>query len=235
LAQRVQAVPVAYPRTSQIMLNSYADTQLGVPLSATDADANGSIVSYRVTTLPPASAGILRLAGATVTTGTVISAANAGNLPFDPAAGYFGTAVFSYTARDNSGDVSAPATYGIPVAKATCGADVGQANILAFFSQPVGEDWKSTRTVTVGGVTITANPTGTPYTSSPATTDVLFVSDQPALPGKGLVWAEDYTGLAGVVSSSTFTFSRPLANLTLSVGDIDTGTGYMNESCAGAT
>jgi uncharacterized repeat protein (TIGR01451 family) len=224
----VQAVPTAYARTSRIMLNTFGDTPLGVPLAAVDTD--GTISSYTVTVLPPAAAGILRLGGAPVTTSTVIAAANAGNLTFDPVAGYFGTAVFSYTAKDNSGGSSAAVTYGIPVAKATCGAGVGQANELSFYARTEGEDWKVNRQVTVSGVTITANPTGTPYTSSPASTNVFFVSDQTgSMPGKGLVWAEDYSSSAAMTSSATFTFSRPLGNFTLSIGDLDNGTGYIDE------
>ncbi|GAA4035841.1 ESPR-type extended signal peptide-containing protein [Hymenobacter glaciei] len=225
-AARITVAPVARARTSQILLNSYADTPLAVALFATDADAGSSILSYTITALPPTASGILKLRGTAVTTNQVIVPADAGSLTFDPAAGYFGTAVFSFTAKDNTNLNSAVATYGIPVAKATCGAGVGQANVLSYYARTEGEDWKVTRSVVVDGVTITANPAGTPYTASPTTTDLFFVSDQPAMPGKGLVWAEDYTTLSGVVTTSTFTFSRPLANLTLSIGDIDNGTGY---------
>ncbi|GAA3990597.1 T9SS type A sorting domain-containing protein [Hymenobacter antarcticus] len=226
----VLAAPVAYARTSQILLNTYADTQLAVPLLATDADPGDVITSYTVTTLPPATAGVLKINGTTVvTTKTVIAAADAGNLTFDPAAGYFGTAVFQYRAKDNTNTLSAIVTYGIPVSKATCGTGEGQANLLNYYARTEGEDWKVSRTVVVGGVTITSSPTGAPYTSSPATTDILFVSDQPSMPGKGLVWAEDYTSTAATTSSVTFTFSRPLANFSLSMGDIDNGTGYIDQ------
>ncbi|GAA4011437.1 ESPR-type extended signal peptide-containing protein [Hymenobacter fastidiosus] len=216
-------------RTSQILLNTYGDTPLAVPLAATDADAGSSIASYSITVLPPAASGVLKINGTTVvTTKTTIAAADAGNLTFDPAAGYFGTAVFRYQAKDNTNANSADITYGIPVSKATCGTGTGQANLLSYYARTEGEDWKVNRTVVVGGVTITASPTGTPYTSSPATTDILFVSDQVSMPGKGLVWAEDYTSTAATTSSVTFTFSRPLANFSLSVGDIDNGTGYID-------
>jgi uncharacterized repeat protein (TIGR01451 family) len=228
VAARVNAIPVAYDRTSQILLSSYGDTQLAVPLTATDTDAGSSIVSYTVTALPPAASGVLRLAGVAITTTTVISAANAGNLTFDPAPTFFGTAVFQYTAKDNTGSNSTAVTYGIPVAKATCGAGAGQANNLAFYSRTVGEDWKVTRTVTVGGVTVTANPAGSPYTSS-AGVNTLEIDDQPALPGKGLVWSEDYTSNAVATATVTFTFSRAVANFTLTAGDLDTGTGYIDQ------
>jgi hypothetical protein len=230
LAARVEAAPVAYAATSQILLNTFGNTLLSAPLSASDADAGSSIVSYNVTVLPPAAAGVLKINGTTtITTATVIAAADADNLTFDPAPGYFGTAVFQYRARDNSSTYSAAVTYGIPVAKATCGSGVGQANLLSYLTRTEGEDWSVARSVVVDGVTITANPGGTPYTTSPNTTDIFFVSDQAAMPGKGLVWAEDYTSTAAMVTSTTFTFSRPLANFTLSIGDIDNGTGYIDE------
>ena len=39
-AAATQPLPVAYPRTSQIILSSYADTPLAVPLAATDTNGN---------------------------------------------------------------------------------------------------------------------------------------------------------------------------------------------------
>jgi uncharacterized repeat protein (TIGR01451 family) len=222
-AAKVLAAPTVYARTSQILLNSYGDTQLAVPLAA-----NATVDSYSVSVLPPAASGVLKLNGTAITTATLITPANAGNLTFDPAAGYFGTAVFQYTAKVGS-QASAAVTYGIPVTKAACGGGMGQANNLAYYARTEGEDWKVTRSVTVGGVTVTANPTGTPYASAPSTTDILFVSDQASQPGKGLVWAEDYTSTAAVTASMTFTFSRPLANFTLSAGDIDNGVGYTDQ------
>lgn len=226
---QVQATPVASARTSQILLNTYGDTPLAVPLLATEA--GGTIVSYAVTVLPPTASGVLRLVGTAVTTATVITAANAGNLTFDPAAGYFGTAVFQYTAKDAANAVSAAVTYGIPVGKATCGSGVGQANLLSFFARPAGEDWTTAnRTVTTGGVTITANPTGTPYTVTANTANSLAVSDQAVMPGKGLVWSTDYSTTTGAKSTTTLTFSRPLANFTLSIGDIDASSpGYFDQ------
>jgi hypothetical protein len=95
----VLAAPVAYARTSQIMLNTYGNTLLAVPLSATDLDAGGSIVSYNITMLTPSAAGVLRLNGTTVTTATVIAAVDAANLMFDPAVGYLGTAIFLILTR----------------------------------------------------------------------------------------------------------------------------------------
>ncbi|MEL5994711.1 T9SS type A sorting domain-containing protein [Hymenobacter segetis] len=225
-ANKVLAAPVAYARTSQILLNTYADTRLAVPLTATDADAGGSIASYTVTTLPPAAAGVLKINGlTTVTTATVIAAADAGNLTFDPAAGYFGTAVFQYQAKDNTATASAPVTYGIPVSKATCGAGVGQANLLSYYARTTGEDWKVPRTVSVGGVSVTTSG----YAASAGTTNTLGIADQAGLPSKGLTWLEDYSASAAATATLTFAFSRPVSNFTLTAGDIDTGVGFIDQ------
>ena len=222
-AAKALAAPTVYPRTSQILLNSYGDTQLAVALAA-----NGTVDSYTVSALPPAAAGVLKLAGTPITTTTLIVPANAGNLTFDPAAGYFGTAVFQYTATVGKG-VSAATTYGIPVTKATCGGGAGQANNLAYYARTVGEDWKVTRAVTVSGVTITANPAGAPYAAAAGVANSLGIDDQPGLPGKGLVWQEDYNAGTTNTAAVTFTFSRPLANFSLSAGDIDSGKGFIDQ------
>jgi uncharacterized repeat protein (TIGR01451 family) len=223
---KVLAAPVAYARTSQILLSTYGDTRLGVPLAATDADAGGSIASYSVTVLPASAAGVLRLNGTTaITTSTVIAAADAGNLTFDPVAGYFGTAVFQYQAKDNTGTNSTAATYGIPVSKAACGANAGQANLLDYYARTTGEDWKVTRTVNVGGVAVTTSG----YATSPGTVSSLAIAEQAGLPGKGLTWLEDYSSSAASTATATFSFSRAVSNFTLTVGDIDTGTGFIDQ------
>jgi hypothetical protein len=174
IGAKVLVAPVAYVHTSPILLNTYADTQLVVPLSATDADAGSSIVSYNVTTLPPAAAGVLKINGTAITTTSVIGAADAGNLTFDPVAGYFGTAVFQYRAKDNTGTYSASVGYGIPVSKATCGAGAGQANLLSYYARTDGEDWQVPRTVSVGGVAVTASG----YATSAGTASSLAIAEQ---------------------------------------------------------
>jgi uncharacterized repeat protein (TIGR01451 family) len=222
---RVLAGPVAYPRTSQILLNTYGHTVLAVPLAAT-ADAGNTIASYTITALPSGSAGVLRLNGITaITTSTVIAAADAGNLTFDPVAGYFGTAVFQYRAKDNNGTSSVAVTYGIPVSKAACGAGAGQANVLDYYARPDGEDWKLAPTVSVGGVVITASG----YTASAGTVNSLAIAEQAGLTGKGLTWLEDYSASAATTATLTFSFSRAVSNFTLTAGDIDSGAGFIDQ------
>jgi Secretion system C-terminal sorting domain/Bacterial Ig domain len=85
-----------------------------LPLAATDAD--GTVVSYTITTLPPAAQGVLFLNGVAVTAGQIITPAQAAQLSFDPSGTYVGNVVFNYTATDNSGLVDAtPAVVTIPI------------------------------------------------------------------------------------------------------------------------
>ena len=96
------------------------------PLIATDADA-GQTLTYALdaTSLPSATQGTLYVyngsTNVALTTanfpGLVLTAAQAQNLRFDPAAGFVGNAFFSYTATDNAGSplTSVPALYTLPV------------------------------------------------------------------------------------------------------------------------
>ena len=83
------------------------------PLSSSDAD--GSIGSYTINSIPPASQGVLLVGGVPVTPGQVLTPAQILTLQFDPAPGFVGNAVFNYTAFDNNGNISNVATYTIPV------------------------------------------------------------------------------------------------------------------------
>lgn len=87
------------------------------PLVATD---NGSITSYQIRNLPPASAGVLRVCSGTctvVTAGQVLTTAQASQLQFTPVPGYTGTqAIFNYVATDNKSQNGNLAAYSIPLA-----------------------------------------------------------------------------------------------------------------------
>ena len=105
------------------------NTATALSLSALGGyDPDGAIGSFTTTSLPAAAAGALLLRGTTVAVGQVVSLADAANLSFDPLATFVGTAFFSYTATDNQGAVSLPATYTIVV---------GQDNASAYTSTPV--------------------------------------------------------------------------------------------------
>jgi uncharacterized repeat protein (TIGR01451 family) len=87
------------------------------PLSGT---ADGVIQLYTLGAVT-AGSGVLYVNGVPATAGQQISPAQAAQLSFDPAPGFVGTAAFTYTATDGQGNVSAPATYSVPV---TAVADV---------------------------------------------------------------------------------------------------------------
>ncbi|TPG65605.1 T9SS C-terminal target domain-containing protein [Hymenobacter nivis] len=92
------------------------NTGSGMLLSAiSGTDADGSVSKYIITSLP--TTGVLKLGGNDVALNQDITLANVANLTFTPASGFVGNAFFTYTATDNAGAVSAPATYTIPVAQ----------------------------------------------------------------------------------------------------------------------
>jgi uncharacterized repeat protein (TIGR01451 family) len=91
-------------------------------------DADGSVASFTIATLPAAAAGVLRLNGAAVTVGQIISSSEAARLSFDPAATFVGNASFTYSATDNQGATSALTSYTIAV---------GQDNAARYTSMPL--------------------------------------------------------------------------------------------------
>ncbi len=107
----VNDAPVATPSTS----SGGEDTNITVDLTGTDID--GTIASVTVTTLPPATQGVLYFAGGVtpVVAGTPIPAADAATLVFVPAANFNGTVTIPFTVTDNDGSVSTPANEVITV------------------------------------------------------------------------------------------------------------------------
>jgi len=105
--------PVANNITNASMNSSAGPTGIS-SLTATDAD--GTVASYRVTSIPQASQGILILDGTAVVEGQVLTPAQAARLQFDPAPSFSGNATFTYTAIDNLGATDqTPAVFTIPV------------------------------------------------------------------------------------------------------------------------
>ena len=94
---------------------SSASAATAIPtLVGTDAD--GTIASYTISTIPTAAQGVLTCCGGTaVTAGQVLTTAQAATLQFDPAATFTGTVNFGYITTDNTGAVSGTANYAIPV------------------------------------------------------------------------------------------------------------------------
>jgi Secretion system C-terminal sorting domain/Bacterial Ig domain len=95
---------------------SNAAPALSIPALSATVTAGPPLESFTVQTLPDASAGILYLNSTPVIPGQVILASQAGQLFFDPVAGFVGTATFTYTATDDSGAGSNnTATYTMPI------------------------------------------------------------------------------------------------------------------------
>ena len=105
---------VANDVTSRPMSNTAGPVPIA-PLSAT-VTAGPPLASFTVITLPSTASGILYLNGNPVIPGQVILLADAGQLTFDPRAGFVGAGTFTYTATDVSGAGSNnTATYTLPV------------------------------------------------------------------------------------------------------------------------
>ena len=104
--------PVSKDIVSLPIINTSGPTAIP-SLSSTDAD--GSIATYVINSIPPASQGVLLLSGVPVTVGQVLTPAQISQLQFDPAGTFSGNALFNYSAFDNGGNLSNTATYVIPV------------------------------------------------------------------------------------------------------------------------
>ena len=117
LCASMSQVPVATSVTnSPSILSNNGPTAIAAPKAS---DPDGQIDSFTILTLPAGSAGTLYYSNGTTTqavqAGQVIPAALAGSLTFSPVVSYGGTATFTYSATDNSGEGSNTATYSIPV------------------------------------------------------------------------------------------------------------------------
>jgi Secretion system C-terminal sorting domain len=122
----IQRPPLTDNITAQSLSNSLGNT--AIP-NLKGSDLDGSVVSYKILTIPPATQGVLRLSCPTTPAGltclvsgfadilanTVLTPAESARLYFDPAPGYVGNALFTYSALDNSTLVSNISTYTIPV------------------------------------------------------------------------------------------------------------------------
>jgi len=116
--------PTALDLTTAVFQNTAARTDLGVSLQGSTSTSGASITSFTITSLPAAAAGTLYYNSGTtaspvikpVAVGLSIPGANAGNLSFDPATGFSGSAVVGYTTTDSNNKTSdGNATVTIPV------------------------------------------------------------------------------------------------------------------------
>ena len=118
-------LPVANTVTNRLQTPE-GNTAGSLLLSAlTAVDADGTVATFTIASLPDAAAGVLQLNGSPVAVGQSISLAEAPTLRFDPVSSFVGNTFFTFTATDNRGGVSAPALFTIPV---------GQDNASQFVS-----------------------------------------------------------------------------------------------------
>ena len=127
--------PVALDRTANMISNppGTGPKSIGATTQLDGTDIDGTVVSYTVTTLPPASAGVLyydndgnsTTADIALPVNVALTGTQAASIKFDPAEGYSGNATFNYTVTDNMGLIDAtPAVYTIPVNPPPVAADI---------------------------------------------------------------------------------------------------------------
>ena len=105
---------------------SGSEDAVGIPVLLGGNDIDGSVVSFTISALP--ANGVLLFGGVAVTAGQSIPAtAGAATLSFVPAANFNGTTAFDFTATDNEGAVSPPASVPISVAAVADAAVIGGA------------------------------------------------------------------------------------------------------------
>lgn len=95
--------PIATP----LVLSTPEDTPIAISLTGTDAE--GPITAVTITSLPPASQGVLTKAdGTPVVAGIPLSPADAAGLVFNPAPNFSGPVNVTFTVTDSVGQVSSP-------------------------------------------------------------------------------------------------------------------------------
>ncbi|UOQ80467.1 SdrD B-like domain-containing protein [Hymenobacter sp. 5414T-23] len=185
-------------------------------LSATTAN-NTVLTGYRILTLPAAAGGTLLLNGSAVTIGQNLTTTQAGQLSFQPAAGYQGAPFFTYSGYDSNNQSGNPGFYLLPVSNVPAVA----INPLDFSRQPNGEDWKAHANLLVRGTNISTSGFTSSVTGT--NTNTFAIATNQALLVPSLVWQQNPQGVQPADSKSqvTFTFDRPVNNLSMAVLDID--------------
>ncbi len=126
----VNQAPVASNVTNSPNLPNSSPATAISPLVATDANGNGSIVSYTLVTIPdPTTQGVLYVNGGPARAGQVLTPAQIAQLSFAPVGTFVGNATFTYLATDDQNATSNTATYTIPVV-------AGSADVVTTISGP---------------------------------------------------------------------------------------------------
>jgi len=209
------------------------NTAVALPIAALQAtDPDGSIASYTITALPPASQGVLYVNGVALTAanfpGLVLTPAQAAQLQFDPTAGYVGSVTFAYTATDNGNGNAANALTSAPALYALA---VGQDNASVYTNTPQlggstpytngyalsnafdinGGSYSSASAVTDNGVrnailTSGSNPLPAGVSLNPATGQI-YVSNASALVSGTYTVTITTTDVYGGITTQNVTFT----------------------------
>ncbi len=159
--------PIATPTTATGAEDAASIT---VSLAGTDIeDGVPNIVT--VTTLPPATQGVLYLAGGTVpvVAGAQLTAAQAAGLVFVPALNFNGTVTIPFTVTDSEGITSAAANAVITV------TSVNDAPIATPTTATTAEE--TPVTVSLGGTDVDGTIASITVTTLPTTEGVLYYAD----------------------------------------------------------
>ena len=160
-------LPISNDVDAPKMFNTNLPTSIP---SLASSDADGTINSYTINSIPPTSQGVISIPcaptpnGATCTGGfadltsailalnpggIVITPAQAAGLRLDPTTGYNGIVTFNYAAYDNSGNLSNVANYTIPVGSTS----TLPLSLLSFSGQRENKDitlkWKTENEINV--------------------------------------------------------------------------------------
>ena len=185
------------------------DTPIPVKLLGTDVD--GSIASVTITSLPPATDGILTFANGTpVPVGTAITPAQAAGLIFVPAPNFNGTVTISFTVTDNQGATSSTADAVITVVPVNDPPVATPTIVTGNEDSPIALNLTGTDVeAPIASVTITSLP--------PATQGILTKADgSPVVAGVPLTPAE----AAGLIFTPAPNFNGTL-NIPFKVTDAD--------------
>ncbi|MGV8992382.1 MAG: beta strand repeat-containing protein, partial [Thiobacillus sp.] len=128
------------PVANNVTASGSEDPVSPIAVTLTGSDVDGTVANFRLSSLP--ANGILYLDAAmtqAVSTGTALTAAgNSLTLYYKPLANWNGSTVFNYTATDNQGLVSTPATASINITPVDDGAPVaGNDNFIATLGTPI--------------------------------------------------------------------------------------------------
>jgi len=152
--------PVANNVTNTLVVSTAAAATLNPGVSGTDAD--GTVVTYTVTTLPTAAMGTLYCNGTAIA--SVPSTCAPAQLSFKPNPAFDGNATFQYIVTDDNSATSNVATYTIPVNKppvANNDSGATNPNVNVTFSVTGNDTDTAPGTVDVTSTAFDASSTGT--------------------------------------------------------------------------